>query len=226
MSQEKVYLGDAVYAKNDGVHIVLTAENGIFATNTIYLEASVVGALADYLRTQFGASLAPPWSVEEAPSVHSMLKPQVHTELAIYVSAICGITETMVKKANCFAEAHANVINAIQAAGVEPLGCRVNTADLNIDIVGTGKDLGTVWGVLRKLGFEFNGHRPDDDSPEWSGTFRRDSDGCSVYIKFSSTVCTRVQVGTEMVESPIYETRCSKDETEEDSNDEPDSDPF
>jgi len=37
----KTYLGDSVYAKFDGYHIVLTTENGISTTNTIYLEEQV-----------------------------------------------------------------------------------------------------------------------------------------------------------------------------------------
>lgn len=50
MKQEeyKRYLGDAVYVKFDGYHIVLTTEDGIRATNTIALEPSVFTALIDY----------------------------------------------------------------------------------------------------------------------------------------------------------------------------------
>ena len=41
----KVYLGDAVYAAHDGYHIVLTTEDGIRTTNTVYLEPPVWDAL-------------------------------------------------------------------------------------------------------------------------------------------------------------------------------------
>jgi len=44
----KDYLGDGVYAKCDGYHIVLTAENGIYATDTIYLEPDVMKRLIRY----------------------------------------------------------------------------------------------------------------------------------------------------------------------------------
>jgi len=37
----KSYLGDGVYVDYDGYHIILTTENGITATNTIYLEWEV-----------------------------------------------------------------------------------------------------------------------------------------------------------------------------------------
>lgn len=42
---EKVYLGDGAYARFDGYAIILTAENGIFATDTICLEPQVLEAL-------------------------------------------------------------------------------------------------------------------------------------------------------------------------------------
>lgn len=45
---DKVYLGDGVYAAFDGCHIVLTTENGVRVTNTIYLEPSVLFALDRY----------------------------------------------------------------------------------------------------------------------------------------------------------------------------------
>lgn len=47
-SNEKVYLGDAVYASYDGYHIVLTTENGIRIANVIYLEPQVFQALIEY----------------------------------------------------------------------------------------------------------------------------------------------------------------------------------
>lgn len=41
----KVYLGDSVYAAFDGYMIVLTTDNGDGASNTIYMEPSVIDAL-------------------------------------------------------------------------------------------------------------------------------------------------------------------------------------
>jgi hypothetical protein len=45
----KEYLGDAVYASFDGWHIVLTTEDGIRATNTIFLEPEVQVALVAFI---------------------------------------------------------------------------------------------------------------------------------------------------------------------------------
>lgn len=47
---KKEYIGDGVYANFDGFNIVLTAENGICATDTIYLEPSVLEALNRYAK--------------------------------------------------------------------------------------------------------------------------------------------------------------------------------
>lgn len=41
---EKVYLGDGLYLHYDGYHFVLSAENGIVATNVVYLEPAVYNA--------------------------------------------------------------------------------------------------------------------------------------------------------------------------------------
>lgn len=43
------YLGDAVYCSFDGYSVILTTEDGISASNTIYLEPKVIKCLIDYL---------------------------------------------------------------------------------------------------------------------------------------------------------------------------------
>ena len=50
MSQFKQYLGDSVYADYDPVaeSIVLTLENGDFACDKIYLDATVLRAMDNY----------------------------------------------------------------------------------------------------------------------------------------------------------------------------------
>jgi len=45
----KIYLGDSVYAHFDGYQIKLTTENGYGASNTIYLDPSVVRSLSEYI---------------------------------------------------------------------------------------------------------------------------------------------------------------------------------
>jgi hypothetical protein len=47
---EKTYLGDGAYAAFDGYQIVLTAENGISATDTVALEPGVWDALVRWVK--------------------------------------------------------------------------------------------------------------------------------------------------------------------------------
>lgn len=47
--ETKVYLGDGAYAEFDGFGIILTTENGICITNTIYLESEVLQALIEFV---------------------------------------------------------------------------------------------------------------------------------------------------------------------------------
>jgi hypothetical protein len=47
---KKSYLGDGVYAQVESGMIKLTAENGIHATDTIYLELEVWDALKKYVQ--------------------------------------------------------------------------------------------------------------------------------------------------------------------------------
>lgn len=44
----KAYIGDGAYVEFDGFGLVLTAENGIAATDRIYLEPDVYAALQAY----------------------------------------------------------------------------------------------------------------------------------------------------------------------------------
>jgi hypothetical protein len=50
MSHPTSYLGDGVYAENDGFGLELRTENGIEITNRIYLEPVVYQNLLDYMR--------------------------------------------------------------------------------------------------------------------------------------------------------------------------------
>jgi hypothetical protein len=46
----KKYLGDGVYAEMIGDIVILTTENGRYATNTIYLEPEVVRSFQIFLK--------------------------------------------------------------------------------------------------------------------------------------------------------------------------------
>lgn len=49
MGLDKIYIGDGLYADWDGEHVVLTTENGIATTNTIYLTDETWASLVDYI---------------------------------------------------------------------------------------------------------------------------------------------------------------------------------
>ena len=59
----KIYLGDSVYLDFDGYMFVLTTENGMGASNTIYMEPSVFNAL-----TICAAKVKDAWIEEHRPS--------------------------------------------------------------------------------------------------------------------------------------------------------------
>lgn len=50
----KIYLGDAVYAEDQGDRIKLTTEDGIKASNTIFLEDSVMMSLHSFFKKARG----------------------------------------------------------------------------------------------------------------------------------------------------------------------------
>jgi hypothetical protein len=45
----KHYLGDSVYVEFDGYHIILTTDNGLGPSNTIYVEPPVLAAFEQYV---------------------------------------------------------------------------------------------------------------------------------------------------------------------------------
>lgn len=46
---KKEYLGDGLYVNFDGYQIALSAENGITATDTVYLEPQVLQSFLEYI---------------------------------------------------------------------------------------------------------------------------------------------------------------------------------
>ena len=52
MSEKKEYIGDGVYVEDEHGMIKLTAEDGIRATDTIYLEPEVLASLLRWVEKQ------------------------------------------------------------------------------------------------------------------------------------------------------------------------------
>jgi len=90
--------------------------------------------------------------------------------------------------------------------------CRVwaDCREINFSVAGTANDLVTIFKAMRLSGFVPD-NRPKAGEPSFSARFKRPNEDVSVfYLAFSSTVCRRVLVRKEMVETPIYETVCGE----------------
>ena len=79
---------------------------------------------------------------------------------------------------------------------------------IDLAFTGDGDRLGKVWAILRRHGYSTHS-RPKKGDMTFSAFW--DCEGQSkIWMSFSSSICKRVQVGTEMKEVPIYETRCDE----------------
>lgn len=85
----------------------------------------------------------------------------------------------------------------------------VGGGSLDIAFSGDKHALEATWGVLRKAGFNCSNARPKPNQPTY-GSFFNHPTGAVIWLSFSSTVCRRVKIGTQMVEQDIYETVCGE----------------
>jgi hypothetical protein len=68
--------------------------------------------------------------------------------------------------------------------------------------------LQAIFGIFRKLGYEPSNRPGDEPETTFSCYWEHTELETKFWLYFTSTVCTRVKVGTEMVERDIYETVC------------------
>jgi len=79
---------------------------------------------------------------------------------------------------------------------------------IDINIAGDKHTLQAVFAAFRKMGYEPT-DRPDNEPTSSFSCFWDHPDfECRFWLYFSSTKCTRVKVGTETREVPLYETVC------------------
>lgn len=101
------------------------------------------------------------------------------------------------------------VLDAITAA-LEPSAQSIKFPDsLDFHIVGNKSVLVNVFRILRTQGWETHFERPKEDDPTWVGFWYHPDCSTRIWLNFASSVCKRVQVGTALVEQPIYEVRCN-----------------
>jgi len=84
----------------------------------------------------------------------------------------------------------------------------LNDGDINFWFSGDGEKLKAVWALLRRNGY-VPSERPEPGKTSVT-TFWTQAEFPRFYMSFTSSVCKRVQVGTEMREVPIYETQCGE----------------
>lgn len=86
------------------------------------------------------------------------------------------------------------------------------SACIDLRFAGSGDQLAEVWKLLRRAGWKLASNPPDKHATSFSGIWTHQSDRrlADLWMSFSSTMCHRVQVGTQMVEQPVYEIRCSE----------------
>lgn len=87
--------------------------------------------------------------------------------------------------------------------------CRMTYTSLDISLTGSyGLLLGVIT-QLEEMGYALTLQLPEKTQTYFGAFMRRSPDIAPVYIAWSNSYCERVQVGTEMVEQPVYEVRCS-----------------
>lgn len=93
---------------------------------------------------------------------------------------------------------------------VQDLDVRFSLTDgeMNLSFTGDGPRLGQVWGELRRNGFRPDAH-PQKGQSEFCTRWHKE-DYSVFWMRFCSSVCRQVQVGTRTVEMPIYETHCGE----------------
>jgi hypothetical protein len=112
------------------------------------------------------------------------------------------------RAATCVKEL-AHVFLELERADVEvrfdlSIGC------VDVPVTGTAEKFQKVWGILRRAGWKPSNHPKKGDVAYSDFWWREDAaEYPSIYFNFSSTQCTRVKVGTKMVEQDVFEVRCA-----------------
>jgi len=79
---------------------------------------------------------------------------------------------------------------------------------VTVSFAGDGEKLGKVWGLFRRHGYQTHSRPKKGDTMFYA--FWDCKGHTQLFMNFSSTLCKRVQVGTEMKEVPVYQTQCGE----------------
>ena len=81
---------------------------------------------------------------------------------------------------------------------------------LDLYFSGDAAKLAAVVRVLRTRGWKTDAERPGSMATGWTGWFNHPECKAMIWLNFVSSVCRKVQVGTRVVEEPVYEIRCGE----------------
>lgn len=92
---------------------------------------------------------------------------------------------------------------------IDVITVNLTSSEIDIHVAGDKKTLNTVFKILRKHGLSPD-TRPGDKNTAFTTWFRlHDKKATKIWLNFTSTQCQQVQVGTKMIEQPVYKTVCA-----------------
>ena len=83
----------------------------------------------------------------------------------------------------------------------------LNDDNLYLSVSGGKKELQACFSIFRHAGLDRPKYPPKENEPDYNAFFGKEG-GPRILFSFTSKVCKRVKVGTEMVKKDIYETIC------------------
>jgi hypothetical protein len=99
-----------------------------------------------------------------------------------------------------------SVVQAAEKLGIEPRWAW----SLDLCFTGDAARLAEVVRMLRVRGWKSTSKRPKETDAGWTAWFKHEKTEVEVWLSFTSSICRRVQVGTKLVEQPVYEVRCGE----------------
>jgi hypothetical protein len=117
------------------------------------------------------------------------------------------------KRVKKFIEDYEDEINRITGGTTNLLewliAVNIDTSSTSLDISYAGDKLVMqgIFKAFRKLGY-VSTKRPDANESAFTCYWSHTDSDMRIWLRFSSTVCKRVKIGTKMEEVDVYETRC------------------
>lgn len=84
----------------------------------------------------------------------------------------------------------------------------ISSTGLDINVSGDFSSLKASFAALRSAGYEPNERPTERKTSSFNTYFKNPASEIKIWFFYSSTTCTRKQIGTEMKEMPVYETVC------------------